>query len=121
GCAARAGARWARGRTIGLNISRDRRDDGDARDAQGSAAPRWDAACAGQDRAARLAQALGGGQPLSPTQATVLAAAASGRPLALALSPGRGLATALACIAALAAREGRCALVVAPLRRQVVH
>ncbi|TMI80402.1 MAG: single-stranded-DNA-specific exonuclease RecJ [Bacillati bacterium ANGP1] len=110
-------------RTIGLNIFLERLDDGDARDARGSAAPRWDAAArfGGQDRAARLAQALGGGQPLSPTQAAVLEAAASGRPLALALSPGRGLAPALACIAALAAREGRCALVVAPLRRQVVH
>ncbi len=103
-------------RTLGLNIFLEREDDSDASREHAPAGRRWDAG--GTER---LAAALSGGQPLPRVHAEVFAAAASGQPMVLNFPPGRGPATALAVIAALGAREGRCTLVVAPLRRQVLH
>lgn len=111
-------------RTLGLNIFLECLEDALSRE-HPPASRRWEGTqltrLGTQERADRVAAALGGGQPAPPVHAEAFAAAASGQPLVLTLPPGRGSATVLAGIAALGAREGRCTLLVAPLCRQVLH
>jgi len=103
-------------RSLGVNIFLER-DDPDL----GSAG--WDVRGRPSARAIqeRLPASLNGGRPLPAPHREALAAIAAGRSVVLALPPGRGWATALAGAAALTAQDGRCALLIAPLRRQVRH
>jgi len=69
----------------------------------------------------RLPIYLTDGRPLRPAHAQALGALAQGRPAVLAVAPGHGRIVGIAGSAALAAAAGRWALVVAPLRRHVLH
>lgn len=75
----------------------------------------------GRARAERLTSGLSDRYQLAPAHAGAVAAIAEGTPGVIVLPPGRGVASVLAGGAAAVAREGRSALVVAPLRRQVMH
>lgn len=69
----------------------------------------------------RLTAELSARFQLAPSHRDAVAAILGGTRSAILLPPGRGVASVLACGAAAAARDGRCTLVVAPLRRQVMH
>jgi single-stranded-DNA-specific exonuclease len=76
---------------------------------------------AGRALGERLAAELNGRYQLAPSHGDAVAAIIDGTPAAILLPPGRGVASVLACGAAAVARDGRCALVVTPRRRQVMH
>jgi len=111
-------------RSLGVNIFLERdHDDGPAIRAPGPgrgfrAVPSHPGPRALVDR---LSTHLNGGRPWEAPHAEALAALAEGRSAVFVLPPGRGWAAALAGAAALTAGDGKYALVVAPLRRQVEH
>ncbi|HET8998017.1 MAG TPA: DHHA1 domain-containing protein, partial [bacterium] len=74
-----------------------------------------------RDRAERTTAHLRDRYALAPVHAEAVAAIVSGASAAITMPPGRGVASLLATAAAAAPRDRGCALVVAPLRRQVVH
>jgi len=74
-----------------------------------------------RDRADRATVYLRERYPLASVHAEAMAAIVRGAPVAITMPPGRGVASLLAAAAAAAPRDRGCALVVAPLRRQVVH
>ncbi len=109
-------------RSLGVNILLERDDD------VGTGAPGSEVRAdlrvprPGAGRASPpLPDHLNGGRSWSPPVAEALAAIADGKSVALGLPPGRDRAAALAGAAALGARSGRCALIVAPRRAEVLH
>ena len=110
-------------RSLGVNIFLEREEPPPPPAGTGSASWRWDARVRPPMQRLKewLPIHLNGGRALAAVHAAAFEAIADGRSVVLALPPGRGWATALAGAAALTAREGRCALLVTPLRRQVLH
>lgn len=107
-------------RVLGMNIYLERAEEEPS--ASGAAAERrvWSGL---GPRAAleRLPIYLTGGRPLRPAHVEALRAIAEGRSAVLAVAPGRGRAAGIAGAGAITAAAGRWALVVSPLRRQVLH
>jgi single-stranded-DNA-specific exonuclease len=109
-------------RSLGVNILLERDDDAGAGALSSHVRGDPRAAQPGAGRASMLLpDRLSGGRPWSPPVAGALAAIAEGKSVALGLPPGRDRAAALAGAAALGARDGRCALIVVPRRREVLH
>ncbi len=106
--------------TLGMNIYLERADDDPSAFEAAAQRLAWRGLGA---RAAieRLPIYLTGGRPLRPAHAEALEAIAEARPAVLAAAPGRGRAAGIAGGGALAAAAGQWALVLAPLRRQVLH
>ena len=109
-------------RSSGINILLEREDE--------SSEPPWGDRPPGRwawgrldsrDRADRATAHLRDRYPLAPVHVEAMAAIVRGAPIAITMPPGRGVASLLAAAAAAAPRDRGCALVVAPLRRQVVH
>jgi len=105
---------------LGMNIYLERADDEPVASAAAAERRVW-SALGPRSAIERLPIYLTGGRPLRPAHLEALQAIAGGRPAVLAVAPGRGRATGIAGGAAIAAAAGRWALVVAPLRRQVLH
>ncbi len=110
-------------RSLGINILVEREDSAPCSPEPESVPVPWTAwaRLGGQERVERVTAQTGDGHPPGLLRADALSAVAAGSSIAITLPPGKGVATALASVAALAAGDRRCALVVAPLRRQVLH
>jgi single-stranded-DNA-specific exonuclease len=110
-------------RPLGINIFLEREDEMPSTAEPDSALPSskaWRHLAPGE-RAERLSACLNGRYALAPVHADAVAALARGASVVIAMPPGRGVASILASASAIAARDGRAALIVAPHRRQVLH
>jgi single-stranded-DNA-specific exonuclease len=110
-------------RSLGINILIEREDAAVAAVEAEPALPRraaWDRLGAAE-RAERLSACLHGRYMCAPAHADAVTAIAGGASVVITMPRGRGVASLLACGAAVAARDRRASLVVAPLRRHVLH